>query len=122
MTELKTSIEQYIKDNWVESPVFWFGTDFDAKNIDAYIQVKVLPNNREILDLNSCNEKPSVFLEVYAYANTYTETFAMLDRVFTMMQSSSFDADLTSEYDNGYQDNNMWFNIWRTNIYSYNEL
>ena len=47
MKDLKVSIEQYIKDNWTESPVFWFGVDFDAKGLTDYVQVKILPNGRD---------------------------------------------------------------------------
>jgi len=122
MKDLKVSIEQYIKDNWTESPVFWFGVDFDASGLTDYVQVKVLPSERNILDSTSCTEELVVFLEVFAYSNNYTETFAMLDRFATIMRASPFDFDSETTYEFGYQDNNIWFNIWRTNINAYNDL
>ncbi len=122
MKDLKVSIEQYVKDNWTESPIFWFGTDFNAKGLTDYVQVKVLPSERNILDSTSCTEELVVFFEVLAYSNNYTETFAILDRFATMMRASSFDFDSETTYEFGYQENNIWFNIWRTNINAYNDL
>ncbi len=122
MKDLKVSIEQYVKDNWTESPIFWFGTDFNAKGLTDYVQVKVLPSERNTLDSTSCTEELVVFFEVLAYSDNYTETFAMLDRFSTMMRASSFDFDSETTYEFGYQENNIWFNIWRTNINAYNDL
>jgi len=121
MQSLKQNIEQYIKDNWAETPIFWFGTDFNAKNIDKYIQVKVLPNEREKIGLNVCSKKVGIFLEIYAYAHEDIESIGMLDRVSDMFDLSTFDTDSTSTYGSGYQDNNMWFNTWRVNVSKYNE-
>lgn len=119
MQALKQDIESYIKTNWATTPIFWYGTNFNAKGLSSYIEVKALPNPRNIMDLTQTDTKVGIFLEVYAYAETNTESIGMLDDIATLMDTSGFKKDSTSTYAPGYQENGIWFNTIRMNVFDY---
>ena len=50
MDVLKQTVEKYIQDNYSDTKIHFFGTDFDSKGLNSWVQVKFSPVNPIVED------------------------------------------------------------------------
>jgi len=110
MTLLKKLIEEQVKNNWIDTPVHYFGTDFNSLNIDEWVQVKFSPMPKNINDsMGNCVTVQGL-VEIYTYGKSLKDCYENAEELDVILRAN-LDYNIKTEviYDQGTFDNNILY-------------
>ncbi len=117
MDVLKQTVEKYIQDNYSDTKIHFFGTDFDSKGLNSWVQVKFSPVNPIVEDSQSkCGEVEGL-LEIYTYAKNTLTSLTMANQLQTLVRNqNTFFVGSSIPMEQSTFDNNIWFTNSRITV------
>lgn len=110
MIQLKQSVEKHIQDNWITTPVHYFGTDFDSSGVSKWLQCKFSPVSDAIDDSRAMCYTIEGLLELYTYAANLRDALLLAEEAVSLTRSATtFSCKSTVTTEQGTFDNDTWY-------------
>lgn len=92
LAEIKSTVEQFFLDNWIDSPIDWNGEDFEVPTDKEYISLQFIPfdRNKYAFDGTNGRSKDDTMLKVRSYSNNPQKSFQLQDKVILFLEDQQF--------------------------------
>ena len=120
--ETKVAIEKMFYDNWYDTPIHYAGVEFDATDIDKWVNPVYEPDSILNTSMSGTSIVSTGAMYIVCWASNQFDAFELADTVTTMIGSNMPDDISTirsSMIDQGFDPSGKAFVVIRYNIKSY---
>lgn len=83
--ELKQGISNFFHTNWTETPIDWFGLEFNIEGLNEWIAISVEPTSSKNSDISGVGYKQNAVINLEIYSIKENRTFELYDMISNML-------------------------------------
>lgn len=85
--DTKRGVSAFFFQNWTETPIHWFGLEFDINGLDEWIFVSYTHTSSKNADINGSDYRENGVIDILIYARTENRTFEIYDMISNMLRN-----------------------------------
>lgn len=83
--ELKQGISNFFHTNWTETPIDWYGLEFNIEGLNEWITISVEPTSSKNSDISGIGYKQNAVINLEIYSIKENRTFELYDMISNML-------------------------------------
>jgi hypothetical protein len=85
IVELKQGISSFFHTSWTETPIHWYGLEFEIEGLSEWIRISIEPTSSANSDISGVGYKQNAIINIEIYCDKENRTFEIYDIISNML-------------------------------------